>query len=391
MLYYNKELTSNTTTYNDQSYVRVGDNTMFGDMKDIAEQPYNFSDSRNLANNHEYNINPVQEVIQEESRTYSDHNSPAKATSTMLTVVNEKYSIFPNDAENKTTEKTEYLGNHFGFGDFLMAIGGTSKSETHSRRYSTYTENSNQLENRNEHGTVVTTYKNWNDYSVATNGKGRLLKYRQKNSSMYNVFRCLLLIILGLTSYNSYCQIDGEIYEKIKEGYDEMLTLYPKNLTAHFPEAKKITTYLNYTHPGAANINSVYMAFIYPEDEARIIEARMKSEALREYHFTDSCLMIVDYDSTLYESADFKLTQCEIFPKGMLPIPNFNFFTESSSSPDFYKDATIYVLGAKKGKYLKKEELWSNKGVGLSCQWQNGYSRGVVISNNIIVYWLEIW
>jgi len=74
----------------------------------------------------------------------------------------------------------------------------------------------------------------------------------------------------------------------------------------------------------------------------------------------------------------------------MFPIPNFEFCLKYPIPIEFYEKAKIYVLGAEKGKFLEDNLLWS-RGVKLPDEWKNGYTKGVVVSGNIVVYWLEIW
>jgi hypothetical protein len=206
-------------------------------------------------------------------------------------------------------------------------------------------------------------------------------------------------IFVVLLAYPSYAQIDmekiKEIYaqidmEKIKEIYKEELSLYPKKLTDHFLDPEKANfVYFGLNVPGAANLNAVTAIFICDSTLATTIEEKMIHEAVAIYHFTDSCLMIVDYDTSIYDTTVIKLKQCNNF-NGMLPVPNFEFFLEHPLPIEFYKKATIYVLGAEKGKFLDEDLLWS-RGVKLPDEWKNGYTKGVVISGNIVAYWLEVW
>ncbi len=194
----------------------------------------------------------------------------------------------------------------------------------------------------------------------------------------------LLVVIL---SYSSSAQID---LEKAKENYKEVLSLYPKTLTDHFLDPEKaIIGYFKLGYPGGANLNKVYAIFICDSVLTTAIEEKINQEAVAIYHFTDSCFMIVDYDTSIYDTTVIKLMQCNNFD-GMFPIPNFEFCLKSPLPIKFYEEANIYVLGADKGKFLAENLLWS-KGVNLPDEWVNGYTKGVVVSGNIVVYWLEIW
>ncbi|MDR2955415.1 MAG: hypothetical protein LBV43_10070 [Prevotella sp.] len=99
--------------------------------------------------------------------------------------------------------------------------------------------------------------------------------------------------------------------------------------------------------------------------------------------------MMTNCNTSWYTPAFEGIIQCEN-SEGLYPIPNFSFLKELNPTSDFFKKAKIYILKAEKGKFLDNKLLW-NKGVGLSEDWQNGYTKGIMISENIVIYWLEVW
>jgi len=74
----------------------------------------------------------------------------------------------------------------------------------------------------------------------------------------------------------------------------------------------------------------------------------------------------------------------------MLPVSNFAFCDASKVPDKFLNQATIYVLGAEKGKFITNEFLVPN-GVGLPDGWEHGYTKGIAIQGRTVAYWLEIW
>lgn len=198
-------------------------------------------------------------------------------------------------------------------------------------------------------------------------------------------------LFVVLLTYTSSAQIDFEEFkEKAKETYKEVLSLYPKMLTDHFLDPEKANfVHFGLGYPGATNLNEVSAIFICDSNLITTIEEKVIQEAVAIYHFTDSCLMIADYDTLIYDTTVIKLNQCDNFNE-MFPIPNFEFCLKLPLPIEFYEKATIYVLGAEKGKFLDENLLWS-RGVKLYDEWKNGYTKGVVISGNIVVYWLEVW
>ncbi|WP_235016901.1 hypothetical protein [Bacteroides faecalis] len=59
-LYFHRDSVGQQMTYNEQTYTHIGDNNMFGSMKDILLKLYNFEESASLAQKHGYSINPIQ-------------------------------------------------------------------------------------------------------------------------------------------------------------------------------------------------------------------------------------------------------------------------------------------------------------------------------------------
>jgi RHS repeat-associated protein len=183
-LYYNENRSSQTTTHNNETYTRIGDNDMMGDMGKTTEKDYNNDQSQSLAQKNGYSINPTQQLEQHETKTYSDANSPAKASSESFKIINEKYGIFSSDATHKVETKKVLIENDYSFLDLLFTIGGTATVDSRSRTYSTYLNNADFKKSGSKEkekfpaGSSVIFYKSWNDYSNKTNGKGELLIYR---------------------------------------------------------------------------------------------------------------------------------------------------------------------------------------------------------------------
>jgi len=194
---------------------------------------------------------------------------------------------------------------------------------------------------------------------------------------------------LFVVVFSSFSFAQGE-WEKVKESYREILCYYPKALRDHFLDPDKANLiYLDISVPGVSNLNQLIAIFMCDSALITTIEEKAIQNAVAIYHFTDSCLMMVDYDSSFYDSTVIKLRQCNNFDE-MVPIPNFEFCLKGPFPKEFYEKAKIYVLGAAKGKFLRDELLW-NQGVKLPKEWENGFTRGIVVSGNIAIYWLEIW
>lgn len=170
--------------------------------------------------------------------------------------------------------------------------------------------------------------------------------------------------------------------------YKEALTLYPPDLVSHCPASIDDAEIglLGLLYPKGRLLNYIHLAIAYEKEEMEILEKKAASEAKRVYHLTDSCLMVIPYDYEQFLSIpEDSINNC-ISPD-MLPIPNFRSW---EFVPEFYEEATVYLLNAEKGRFLKDECL-STSSVGLPEEWKHGYTRGLTFYKKYIIYWLEVW
>lgn len=170
---------------------------MMGDMKGIIEKAYSFEESSSIAMVNGYSINPVQQIRSEVSR--DQVYQTGKHTTTIITgkveIVNEQYGIFSVDDKIRDCFTTENLyGVEHTAIDFIdKAILKGQNTDLIERNYYSYSKPtfSKKIGNILSYivgATVVvggkhdyrnvTVYNSWNIYLKATNGKGRMLKYR---------------------------------------------------------------------------------------------------------------------------------------------------------------------------------------------------------------------
>ncbi len=192
----------------------------------------------------------------------------------------------------------------------------------------------------------------------------------------------LLLITNHLFSFS---QIDEN---PIRCEYKKAFSLYPDSLINHFPNPiNKDIVYFSMEYPGATRLNCVYAIFHYKDKRIGEIEEVAKYASLANYNFTDSCLMMTNYDTSWYTPVFDGIIQCKDCAN-IYPVPNFSFLRELEI--DFFEKAKIYVLKAERGNFLDDNILW-NEGVGLSKDWLHGYTKGITIGGNLVIYWLEVW
>lgn len=205
---------------------------------------------------------------------------------------------------------------------------------------------------------------------------------------MIKYIKILFVTILWFAFIPCYSQIFLDEEELIR--YKGLFSSYPDSLTDHFPDwNNEGLLYVEMSKPGSSVLNVIYFAFEYDKSEIEKLKEEFNARTLSHYHFTDSCLMMTYYDSTFFESTLPHLKQCD----NLYPIPNFEFLGDPSLNSDFYKQAELYVLEAKKGVFLEEALLnkkWVKK-IGLPVDWEHGYSKGVLISGCVVAYWLEVW
>lgn len=181
-------------------------------------------------------------------------------------------------------------------------------------------------------------------------------------------------------------------YDKIKVTYDNSINFFGKDLTKHFPNFNSGDCYLFLTNNADTNsLFYIYLIMFYSDEQFEEIEHFAKNNSIQKYHFTDSCLMLTNYNANLKIFNKYNFKNCENLSSSMLPITNFEFCKNNPIiTKKFFKKATIYLLGAERGKFLPDYKL-TNKGVGLPDGWEHGYTRGMAIWCNTVVYWLEVW
>jgi hypothetical protein len=120
-----------------------------------------------------------------------------------------------------------------------------------------------------------------------------------------------------------------------------------------------------------------------------LFKTKIQNLAKKTYNISDSCMIllhseIIDGRERLW----FENNKCnEITNK--FPIPNFDFLKESRLET-YNTSATFYVLDAVPGKFLTDDILAAGISY-LPKKWEHGYTKGIVICKNEIMYWLNVW
>lgn len=202
--------------------------------------------------------------------------------------------------------------------------------------------------------------------------------------------KVIILVFSFLFAIQATCSSQEHPDERQIRNYQEILSLYPPDLISGFPDKinERMSVITGFRFPRGKYFNFIHLVLSLGNNEIKSLKAELATKAKGIYHFTDSCLMTIPYnyvDFKIIKSDSLKI--CEM--PFTLPIPNFKQW-RLSFPPEFYNDAIIYVLDAKKGRFLEDDYL-SRSGVGLPKEWLHGYTKGVTIFKNYAIYWLEVW
>ena len=198
-------------------------------------------------------------------------------------------------------------------------------------------------------------------------------------------------IILGLLFLFMSCSSNKSWTNEEQKSYDEILSLYPDSLVTHFPSVSNpkfdIAFYSFAFHRGRC-LSYIHLGIVFhQQDDMVLLEKQIQIVSKEIVSYQDSCLYIpYDYRTYQIEKED---SIRNIGLEYKLPISNlykwgYNF------TPTFYDKAITYVLNAGKGCFLPDSCLSVN-GVGLPKGWEHGYTKGVTMADNLVIYWLEVW
>jgi len=180
-LYFNKDLHTPSTTYNGNTYKRIGDNKMLGDMGTTKERAYSKQQSQDLVQRHNYKIVPVQIFVFTETfinYVPTDGQGRSIRTEGGVTIsINEKYSIaksgtFPVRKSVIDVTKTTLLDVILSF-----LLGRTISATRREYQYITKSQKPEETQQKHD-GYSRKTYNNWLEYEKETESNGKLLKYK---------------------------------------------------------------------------------------------------------------------------------------------------------------------------------------------------------------------
>ena len=209
-----------------------------------------------------------------------------------------------------------------------------------------------------------------------------------------------LLIILIISCSNPEKKRIRIELKSLNEEFSETKSNFNKEFIDHFPKEFD-ENYI--TDKWSLNPYSQFSIKLFnkiPKQKLKKTIKKYNKNSLSIYNPLDECLLILNRFSNNNNNGYMKLTEVDQSKidlecyDDLYPIPNFwepSDFLSNKTECHLPKDFKIYVLDAKPGKFLDKDEL--TKGRFMPPKWKNGFSKGVAISEErmVIIYWVIVW
>lgn len=181
-------------------------------------------------------------------------------------------------------------------------------------------------------------------------------------------------------------------FSKAKAGFND-------SLFAHFPSSINGEYYIQSTNPDAVRYSNRCGVTLVVRQDSVSVNKLIKT-------IKDSSVIVKSEDKKLifvngfwsegggaifikYYKKKYDISSCVVIPY-FDKLLSSKIKIESTQSGNL-KNYDIYIIEAKKGKFLAENNL--SFGYGLPEEWRNGYTRGIAINEDkgVVIYWLEMW
>jgi len=210
---------------------------------------------------------------------------------------------------------------------------------------------------------------------------------------MKYIFVFILSVLFTLISCYNY----NDSYSQI----DRALRNFDSDLVSHFPK-RTTNILLSSSLTVIADTNSKDKFGVWARVRYRISDRTdinslinmYSSSAIKECYHNDSCNLLLPSKALFYDS----IGKSQVLPcsnsEDIIPVPLFEAELQDLNLENLKylpKNYTLYVLGAKTGKYVH-ENLLMEEG-HMPEGWEHGYTKGVAINKEKreAIYWIEIW
>ena len=250
-------------------------------------------------------------------------------------------------------------------------------------------------------------YNSWSEY----NGSIKLINLGSNMVRDRILFIISVVLMFFLSGCNSKQKNPGLLKmnsilkeQKVNFGID-----YKKaNLLNHFPDNIKNNGLLLRAFPPCCPPSFKYNAqfgHVYLICKVDTISKCIHDNFLDEINYFDDGNIIINL--TELRKSVFPVKKCNLWYANKYPIPYFESFdfglgekeeqkvvdgeTQYNYIYNIPNDLQVRIIGAESGNFWK--ENCNEKRPATLKEWQNGYSKGIAISEkeNIIMYWTMIW
>jgi len=214
---------------------------------------------------------------------------------------------------------------------------------------------------------------------------------------MKNHKKRFLILSFALILLSS-CYDYNDPYSQIEKS----LSNFDSGLVSHFPRNRTKYVFQSSSLTVIADTNSKDRFGVWARVRYRISERididslinMYSSSAIKECYHNDSCNLLLPRKALFYNT----IGESEVLPcsnsEAIIPVPLFEAELQDLNLEDLKylpESYTLYVLGAKPGKYVH-ENLLMEEGY-MPEGWEHGYTKGVAINKEKreAIYWIEIW
>jgi len=186
-------------------------------------------------------------------------------------------------------------------------------------------------------------------------------------------------LFFSFNVYNSGIPVD----ERLEATYADAKSYYPSWETVFLPDLRSgRLIFFRVSNPVERSRGHIHIIMKLPDEELREVQNMAYSGSIRR-SFNDSELMILDRNPRITHFRNLDMSR-EIDD---VPIPNFDFIQDNMFTSSYIDRATIFVYG-----YARRDSRAGEPPTtDLPERWNHGMTSGVVIWDNYVAYWLDVW
>lgn len=221
--------------------------------------------------------------------------------------------------------------------------------------------------------------------------------------------RNLIILPFVAMALTAGCQ-NVDIKKKMQQDYKQSMQFLKANLVNHFPPELPDSSTFGSTVPKKDDLkmfgfgaDGILLWKVYSLSQYKSISSQFRDLPNTTYSANDSSLLLVfsycdvlEIDGRTYRNQEpterQALAKHNVTVASSLPVPLFEIDEyKGNTMSGLTEDFKIYVLEAKRGKYINEKYLQECE--CLPDKWKHGYSKGVALSDEkqVVIYWVAVW